>query len=445
MTSLIISNCTEEIVGDLALLTADQCRSFGWGAQRMLWYARNGDIVVLPGQPDGDFLTYVTGLTGTDPSSLTLLIPPPGEFGADILSPDRLANEEFREQLRLAATERAVGSVLSVYTDFAVADLARATGIGDGLAGMRFSAEQGDAIVNSKAIFRAVAAAAGTPIARGLVTGRREQAMALICELLEQGDHVMVKKEFAAGGFGNEILSPAPGVRAAGAPQVVVLTDRVAVADYLAERWSWLTGDGHSRLVIEQYLPQIATVYAEFEATDSGCTLRGTGEIVMAPTAVGEIIPPQSIEAETHRTLVELAHLVCERFRLFGYRGNICADAIVTPDGEIVFTETNGRLTASTHLHVNMVGRVVDAARRRDRVFMERAGQLTVPSFAHALEQLAASGLGYDDDAATGVVLTANYVPVNGRVTYCVVAESLVAAQATEEKLLEVMAGVFAR
>ena len=36
----------------------------------MLWYARDGDVLILPTQPDPTFLAYVTGLTRTDPSSL---------------------------------------------------------------------------------------------------------------------------------------------------------------------------------------------------------------------------------------------------------------------------------------------------------------------------------------------------------------------------------------
>src|SRR5205085_9028297 len=97
--------------------------------------------------------------------------------------------------------------------------------------------------------------------------------------------------------------------------------------------------------------------------------------------AVGEIIPPQSVGQDTQRALVSLAERLCEQLRRLGYRGNICADAIVSPAGEVVFTESNRRLTASTHLHRNIVARVVGPERRNERVFLERGGSLSVSSY----------------------------------------------------------------
>jgi hypothetical protein len=440
VSALIVSNCAEEIVGDLSALSSEKRRSFGWGAQRLLWYAKDGDVLVLPAPPDETFLDYVTRHTGTCSSSLVVLVPPPGEHMPEILTPERLAAPEFRAELRAVLAERPVDDIVCNYTDFAIADLAAAVGVENALPGCRFSAEGGDALVNSKAVFRAVAAAAGVPIAPGTVTGHRQHATATITGLLAQGDHVMVKKEYAAGGFGNVILSPVPGVRAAGAQQVLVLPDGPAVAGYLAEQWSWLTGGRADRLVIEQYFPDATTVYAEFLATDDDCPLRGTGEILMEPVAAGEIIPPQSIGPDSLAEVVEMGRRLADRFRLLGYRGNICADAIITAAGQVIFTETNGRLTASTHLHTNIIGRVVGPEHRARRVFLEHAGRLTARSYAAAVERVQASGLGYDPITGTGVLLTANYVPINGTVTYCVVAENAPAARQTERTLTATLA-----
>jgi biotin carboxylase len=353
-----------------------------------------------------------------------------------LLTPDRLGSEAFHAQLRSALRGQSIDSIVSCYTDFAVADLAREMGITSALPGWRFSAENGDALINSKAVFRAVAAGIGLPIAPGVVTGSREHAELTINAILDEGHGVMVKREFAGGGFGNELLCRTEGARLAGAPNIAVLPDAAAVASYLGQRWSWLTGGRNDRLVIERYFADAVTVYAEFDATDEGCVLRGTGEILMEPVAVGEIIPPQSITGDKRSELVELARRICEQVRDMGYRGNICADAIVVPGGDIVFTETNGRLTASTHLHHNLIGHVVGPRYKGERVFLERAGLLTASSYPEAIEQLDASGLGYDPATRLGVVLTANYVPINGKITYCVVAEDLQAARSVEAKLL---------
>ena len=50
-----------------------------WWAQRLLWFARDGDIIVLACPPEQDFLEYVTILTGTDRNLLRFVPPAPGK------------------------------------------------------------------------------------------------------------------------------------------------------------------------------------------------------------------------------------------------------------------------------------------------------------------------------------------------------------------------------
>jgi hypothetical protein len=435
MSKLIITNSrTEEMVGDLALLTPEERLAGGWGAQRMFWFAADGDVLVLPWIAEDEYVDYVLGLTGTDRSTLTLLVPPPGYLGPELLTPDRLADEQFREELREVLAGRDIDKMLTAYDDTFVVELAKAMGVEHALPGFAFSEQGGDALVNSKAAFRAVAAGIGVAIAPGIIASTPDQAEGTIARILGRGDNVIVKKEFAGGGFGNEILAAAEGVRPTGARNVVVLPDVDAIKLYVAERWSWLTGERDDRLVIEQYFADAVTVYAEFVVTDEGCDLLGTGEIVMEPVAIGEIVPPQSITPDAHDELVVMGRRICEAFRGVGYRGNISADAIRTQDGDIVFSETNGRLTGSTHLHAVLRDRMTHPRHRGDRVMVERAAW-TVPSFASAVEQLAANGLAFDKETATGVVLTANYVPVNSMVMYCVVSEDFESAKGIVEAI----------
>src|SRR3954469_25602523 len=100
---LIIANTrTEEMNGDLSRLSGAERTGGAWGAQAMLWFATDGDVVVLPWLPPPALLAYVTGLTRTDPRSLTLLAPSPGDLGEDLLTPDRMADAELRAELRKA-------------------------------------------------------------------------------------------------------------------------------------------------------------------------------------------------------------------------------------------------------------------------------------------------------------------------------------------------------
>jgi Pre ATP-grasp domain/PGM1 C-terminal domain len=436
MTTLHIANSrTDDMVGDLALQTDIERRIGGGNAQRVAWFARDGDVLVLPWAPEDVYLDYVAELTGTRRSSLRLVVPPSGAVGADILSPDRLAHEGFREELKVALTDKNIREVAPIYADSAVVALARALGVEEMLPGHRFSGQGGSALVNSKAVFRAVAGGIGVPLAPGaVVTGRRDAEDA-IDELLTAGHPVMLKQEYQAGGFGNEILSPVDGVRPTGAQRVVVLSDRRAVEEYLSERWKWLTGGRHNRLIVERYFPDSVPLYVEFLLSDVGVDLIGHGEMLTAPVVVGVVSPAPALTPSTLAELVDNGRRLCEPFRVMGYRGVISPDAFLTPQGELLFSETNGRITGSTHIHTAIGERLVGPEYLGSRVLLERGGW-KVPSFGAAVDRLVAAGLAFDPVTRTGVVLVGDFQSANGTVRYCVVADDLESVDASERRLM---------
>jgi hypothetical protein len=433
MTALIVGNSrTEEMVGELAELSPDDRAAGGCVAQRMLWFSGPGDVLVLPRLPRAEYLAYVTGLTGVDPASLTLFAPPEGVLGADLLTPDRLVGADFRDRVRGALHGRLVDRVLAVFNDVSLVEFVDAVGLRSVMPGFPFSVQGGDALVNSKAVFRAVAAGAGVAIAPGRVVTRPGEAESVLVGLLMSGQSAMVKQEFQSGGMGNEILSPAGGVRQAGAHRLVVVPDAPAVARYVDRRWAELTVGGRHRLVIERYLPGCDTVYAEFLIGEDGEQLLGTGELLMEPVVVGEMVPAQAPAGAAMDRLVAAGRSLCRSFRAMGYRGYLSTDAVLTPDGEVVFTETNGRLSGSTHLHTVIGPRL---APRAPRVLLERSGW-AVPSFTAALERLAGVGLAFDPAAGTGVVLTSDLMP-DSTLTRCVVAEDAESARAIDQRVTD--------
>lgn len=449
MRTLLIGNTrTEEMVGDLASQSPQAREAAGYGAHRMLWWAREGDVLLLPTLPGDAFADYVAGLTGTPRDSLTVLAPAPGRLGDGLLTPDRLADTSLREALREALGE-ALGPVpaggpaplriLPVYADVAVAGLARRLGAEAALPGHAFHAQGGSALVNSKAAFRAVAAAADVPTAPGTVVSDPGEAARAIAELLGAGQCAMAKQEFSGGGLGNEILAPAPGVEPAGAPRALVLTGTAAVDAYVAERWPWLTGGGRYRLVVERYYPGAVPVYAEFDLADHAVELVGTGEMLTAPVVVGEIVPAlATLPAEAVAELVAVGKRLCEAYRTLGYRGTISADAYRTTEGEIRFCEANGRITGSTHLHTVMGARLVGPALRPRRVLL--GGECPAPPFPAALAALTAAGLGFDPAAGTGVVLVNDFGPAAGAVMYCAIAEDVAGARDQQRELTALFA-----
>lgn len=433
MPKLIIGNTrTEGMFGDLAALTPGEREAGGQSALSVLWFADDGDVVVLPWLPRPDYLAYVTKLIRIDSASLTLLVPPSGALGAGLLTADRTADPGFRERLHAAVRDKGVDRVLAVFKDMPTVELARAVGLGTAVPGHLFSEQGGDTLVNSKATFRAVAAGVGVPIAPGAVVTQADQAQLTLTDMLAAGHSVIVKKEFHSGGLGNEILSPADGLQAAGALQVVVLSDAQAVADYLARRWDWLASGGRSRVIIERYLPGCDTVYAEYLISDDGEELLGTAALLMEPVVMAEIVPAPMLTEATRATLVTVGRRLGQAYRAIGYRGYLTTDAVLTPAGEIIFTETNGRLSGSSRLHT-VIGPRILGPHQPHRVLLERLNW-PAPSFDCALERLTQAGLAYDAHTGTGVMITSDLMP-GGILIYCVAAESLVAARSVEHRL----------
>ncbi|ARQ67442.1 peptide ligase PGM1-related protein [Streptomyces marincola] len=428
MRTLLIGNSrTEDMVGDLSRLSARAREAAAHTAHRLLWWAREGDILVLPTPPDDAFADYVAGLTGTPRTSVTVRVPAPGALGEHLLTPDRLADTDLERALAEDLGTPPPGGtpglrVLPVYADQAVAGLAHRLGAARALPGHAFHAQGGSALVNSKAAFRAVAAGAGVPTAPGTVVTDPGEAARAIGGLLGAGHCAMLKREFSGGGLGNEVLAPVPGVEPAGAPRAVVLPDDTAVRAYVAERWPWLTEGGRHRLVVERYYTGAVPVYAEFDLTDTAVDLTGTGEMLMDPVVVGEIVPASAtLPADAVAELVAVGRRLCEAYRALGYRGTISADAYRTPEGEIRFCEANGRITGSTHLHTVMAARLVGPALRPRRVLL--GGECPAPSFRAAVSALAAADLDFDPVAGAGVVLVNGSAPGAGTVTYCAVAD----------------------
>ncbi|HEY1571279.1 MAG TPA: peptide ligase PGM1-related protein [Pseudonocardiaceae bacterium] len=417
----------------MALLSSDERAHGGHAALRVLWFAKAGDVLVLPRLPDPEYVSYVTGVTRVDPDSLTLLVPPPDIDGEDLLTPERMADTGFRKQLRAAVREHRVDDILAICTDVTVVDLVDAVGLAAALPGRRFLGARGTSLLNSKAVFRALAAGAGIAVAPGHVVAEPDEAVRAVSGQFADGHSVMLKKEFQCGGLGNEIVSATAGLRPMGSSSVVVLPDDAALADYVSRRWDWLTVGGRDRLVVERFLPGCDTVYAEYFLGDDAPELSGTGQILMEPVAVAEVIPAAPLSTVAHAELVAESGRLCRTVHTMGYRGYFSTDAVLTRAGHIVFTETNARVSGSTHLHRIVRDRLLTAAQRPDRVLMERVGWV-VPSFTAARDVLTRNGLDFDPATGTGVLITSSYLP-DRTVTYCVVASDLAAATAIARRL----------
>jgi len=388
---------------EMAAMSPEGLRHAGSQGQRMLWCAEPGDVVVLPIQPDEAFFSYATALLGFDAASLDVVVPPPGR-GGDVLTRDRVEDETFLAQLRDRVRDRGVDRAVAFYFDGPVNWLVRQLGLDKGTAGFGFVDQGGNELLNSKVVFRMVAAGTNLPVPDGIVTESVTDAVGFLWDLLRTGRSAIVKQDAGSAGAGNEIITPASGVDAIGAEHHRVFTERAALADHVAKRWPWYTEEGRRPAVLEEYIADSEPIWGEAEITDESIRFLGHGRIRLRPICEGVIIPvPPDLRTEPfHAFLVHLKALAAT-LQGMGYRGMVNIDAILTPDGRTLFNELNGRWGGSTHLFT--IGeRIIGAGYLDDRCLVERRG-CAFSSFETAQRTLVENGLAYDPATRTGVLI----------------------------------------
>ncbi len=399
-------------------------------SQRLLWFAEDGDVLVLPVAPPAAFLRHATSLTGTDPASLTFLVPPPGRYQGKVIDPYSLLDPDFldRTAKALAAAPGPATGLLSCWPSPLVPRYAAALGLRHLVPGAAFIDQGGGELANSKAEFRAIAAAAGVPTAPGAVCRTSHEAAQEIPRLLAGTGAVLVKQAHNGAGAGNQLVVRDDDHRTdhVGAKLLHRLGPGPdAIAHYLAEHWAWASRDDRYPVVVEEFQPASRTVYAEYLAEDTGVRPTATGELdYRERRLVRESTPARGLPADVRQRLLAGAARLAEAYRALGYRGHLSADAVVDAAGRLVFTELNARVTGSLHLYGPIAGRVVDTTRHPGLSVTQHRTPAHWPALDldDFLAAATAADCAYRPETRRGVLVSLPSVPgVRGGFDFCVV------------------------
>ncbi|MFF4755540.1 preATP grasp domain-containing protein [Streptomyces sp. NPDC002514] len=391
--------------------------------QRLFWFARPGDLLVLCCEPDSAFVDHALAHTGVRREDLTVLAVPAGAWGAKLFDPSCLTAPAFLDQVRAALGPTgadAVEEVFALWPSAAVARFATAAGVADRFPGGAFFAQGGGEIGNSKANFRAVAAAAGVPILPGRVCRSTAEAIEATGALLEESaaGAVVVKQTHNGAGVGNQllVLDLQMAVDHVGARHLHHLAPSAdGIAAYWAERWAWASGEGRWPVVIEEFAPGADAVYSEHYASDDGTRATETGRLLYVGRRLShQVVPLDGVTAPVRAALLDGGTRLAEAYRAFGYRGHLSADALVLPDASVVFTEVNAQVSGSLHIYQSIAHGIVDVTAEPARQVVEYHVPPTwaVPSFAAFLTALDELGLAYDPATRTGVIVSMPAIPL---------------------------------
>ena len=102
-----------------------------------------------------------------------------------------------------------------------------------------------------------------------------------------------------------------------------------------------------------------------------------------------------------------------------GFTGYMNVDSIVTEDGQVLFTEVNGRMGDCTHIDY-LARALVGDDYNRSRVVLTR-NWVQASSFGGTLKALDEAGVLFDHESRTGVVIPIEDVDRSGTLDYMVI------------------------
>lgn len=390
-------------------------------AQRVVWFARVGDVVVLSDEPDRRFLRYATSYTGVDPESLRFLVPPAGCHDGRLLDPESLTSAKFLRVVRDELDEAGVDQVEEVFALWPSAHVSRfAAGLGieDRFPGAGFFSQGGGELSNNKATFRALAASAGVLIPAGAVCRSPTEAVAATRDLLSRTGGVVVKQAHNGAGVGNQLVlrDAALAPDHVGARHLHQLdNDSEAIEAYWEQRWDWASAHGRFPVVVEEFTPHTVSVYSEHHVADDGTRPTEMGTLHYVGRRLSyQIVPLRGMDENIRDQLLDGGTRLAETYRAFGYRGHLSADAVVTDDGRVVFTEVNAQVSGSLHIYQVIAHQIVGvtAVPQRSVVEYHVPPTWTVPDFDTFLAAVDELGCAYDPTTRTGVIVSMPAIPL---------------------------------
>ncbi|MEU3624351.1 hypothetical protein BS329_04910 [Amycolatopsis coloradensis] len=431
MSTLLINNLgrlitgtrgASALLGHANMLDPPYDRYLRAQSHRTVWLADPGDVVVVPTPIDPQFLEYATGIRGFGPQDLT------------VLDPAAVRATGFTETILRAITDRRAERAWPYYFDRTAAALVRSLD----LPVPGFTGQGGAELLNSKVLFRALAAGIGVPIAEGVVPASATEAEEYLWAALSLGRCVIVKQDFHVGGLGNEIASPGVRIRPIGARQVHHCTDREGVARFVARHWR---AEHEHRVVVEHYTPDSRSIYVGYHLTDDGVEAYGHGEMRMTPIINGLITPSPAVSSPAFAEFLGHAGRLAGAVREMGYRGQLSVDGVLTPDNGVFLTEFNARSGGATHNHCIM-SRLAQPRGEADRIMLDRR-RCTLPPLKSLLTALERAGLGFDAASRSGVIVTVHDGDTCRETgEFCTIAENLEAADQLENRAVAAIRGL---
>ncbi|MEU3463979.1 hypothetical protein ABZ721_29010 [Streptomyces sp. NPDC006733] len=410
---------------------------------RQAWLLRDGDAMITERPLTPAFMSYLGRTLGLDLDSIAFLTHDEEASGSMFLDGASLLEPGLVKQLG-----DIVGpdwKIVPYIHDRSVATLGRRLGLSE-QANPPFFAEGGSDIFNSKAFFRAWSRGLGAPVAPGQVTRNRAATAQAVAELLPVTGSVIVKQDFSASGYGNVLFTTdgdVPGVGVSSTHVVPSGSTADELFELLAESFPTVdqvrdfpNGLRPCEAVVEVYYGNSLTFYSEVDIPEPGTepTVLNWGLMRMEPIWNGFVIPSTELAGTAEAEMLSWSVEMAVYLQRTGYRGLLNCDSILTPDGQMLFSEVNARVGGCTHVHyaaLRLLGE--DYLRRYTLLTRNHLPCGDFETLARSIDGDELLGAG--PAGGCGAVLLVDDTTVNGTVQYMAYGDTPQRAQAAEERL----------
>ncbi|MER7972639.1 hypothetical protein ABZ439_10525 [Streptomyces sp. NPDC005840] len=409
---------------------------------RTAWLLREGDVMLTDRPLTAEFLQYLGQTLGIDPGRITFLTHDEEATGSAFLDHPSLLHPAMLERLR--ATVGPDWVMVPYIHDRTIATLGRRLGL-DEEANPSFFAEGGSDIFNSKAFFRAWSGGLGVPVPRGQVTRNRAATAAAVTELLPETGSVIVKQDFSGSGLGNVLFTTddtLPGIGVSIVHVIAPTTDEGEIDKLLAQSFPTIeqsrdfpAGLRPTEAVVEVYHGGSLTFYSEVLVPGPGREpeVLNWGGMRMEPTWNGFELPPLDLPRAAETEMLVWSSKMAQYLQTTGYRGLVNCDSILTPAGELLFSEVNARVGGCTHVH-HAAARVLGPGYMSEYTVLTR-NDLSCRDFTALAKAIDNDPLLNGRDGGSGALLLVDDTPYNEVVQYLVYGTTAELAARAEERL----------
>lgn len=419
--------CTEHMVDRMDLLTQDDFDGILFAMKRLVWLMRDGDVLVLPRPVPAAFLDHVAQYTGIPRDRVHVIA-----AHADLLTQDLLHSREILGRLKKLVTPD--WEFRPYIHDRGAEVFARELGL---VTASPFVAEGGAELLNSKVVFRALAAGAGFAVPDGIPCRTSEDLSHTLERLLAAHRSVILKRDRAVGGHGNIVITTDPDLEGTGALHTIVLRDPADHEQVLKAAGLTATHAPQGEIVLEVFHPDCTSVYVEVDCPADGEPVVLNGGQLRTdqnpPVLAGLALPPRSVPGRAWEAFTGEALRMARLMQNLGYRGLASIDAVIDQEGHVWFNEVNARLGGSTHLH--HIARTLVGPDWTDSHVLISRFNVRAPALDRLLHAMREHGLAWEPRQQRGIVIASDDTAVTGNLEYVVLAHTDEEADALEGRL----------